>query len=646
MFRRWANLRRDTRRIEARFEEARSLIGEARTVAISARDQFEYERGLGALPRIDSPDETDQQLAVALDTLHTTYQVIDLPLRSAISAWERESAARDSFRSRRLLLKSLFSHDAKAALLQDVALVERCVIATRRILDRDLDDRVLSLIAHRIRTPSKEHVDQALADYAANNAAAVAVLDRLNIVGTTPEGKRRPGVHGGLPEEIADAVERTTLDPGPLKAILRRYQEFGARYIIRQKRVLLGDDMGLGKTVQVLAAMCHLHSGGPRHFLVVAPNSVMVNWEREVRKHTGLSPVVLHGSHRETLAEQWNLAGGVAITTYATLGKIIDLIERVDMVAVDEAHLAKNPSALRTQAVESLTRSCEYVTLMTGTSLENRLDEMKHLVLLAQPDLAESLATVTNGPSGVTDPNEMYGTLAPVYLRRTQDDVLTELPECIVTDEWIDLTPVDRDTYTNGPIDVMTRRLLATVGDGTRTSAKYERLLELTEEHLSEGRKIVIFSYFRQVIDDVCALLGDAPQITGSTNGTQRQRLIDEFSSRPDCPVLVSQVDAGGLGVNLQAAQVVILMEAQFKPSTEWQAIARVHRMGQSRAVLVHRLLARKTIEERLVELIEMKAHLFETYADKSSIRDVSAMAVNPAAGISIEELTAFLETE
>jgi hypothetical protein len=144
MFRRWVNIWRETRRIEARLEEARSLIGEARTAAISARDQFEYERGLGALPQIDSPDETDQQLVVALDTLHTTYQVIDLPLRSAISAWEREAAARDSFRSRRLLLKSLFSRDAKAALLQEVAVVERCVIATRRVLDRDLDDLVLS----------------------------------------------------------------------------------------------------------------------------------------------------------------------------------------------------------------------------------------------------------------------------------------------------------------------------------------------------------------------------------------------------------------------------------------------------------------------------------------------------------------------
>ena len=144
---------------------------------------------------------------------------------------------------------------------------------------------------------------------------------------------------------------------------------------------------------------------------------------------------------------------------------------------------------------------------------------------------------------------------------------------------------------------------------------------------------MVVFSFFRQVIDDVCALVGGAPQITGSTSAVERQRLIDQFTSDASCNVLVSQVDAGGLGINLQAAQVVVLMEAQFKPSTEWQAIARVHRMGQSRTVLVHRLLARGTIEERLVDLIDSKTQLFEAYANDSSVRDMSAMAMDSSSG-------------
>jgi SNF2 family DNA or RNA helicase len=175
----------------------------------------------------------------------------------------------------------------------------------------------------------------------------------------------------------------------------------------------------------------------------------------------------------------------------------------------------------------------------------------------------------------------------------------------------------------------MTKRLLATRGDGTRSSAKYERLLEILEEHRSADRKVVVFSFFRHVIDDVCALAGGAPQITGSTSSAERQRVIDVFSTDPTQQILVLQVDAGGVGINLQSAQVVVLMEAQFKPSTEWQAIARVHRMGQSRTVNVHRLLARNTIEERLVEIVAAKAELFAAFAHESSVRDASAMAVD-----------------
>jgi SNF2 family DNA or RNA helicase len=149
------------------------------------------------------------------------------------------------------------------------------------------------------------------------------------------------------------------------------------------------------------------------------------------------------------------------------------------------------------------------------------------------------------------------------------------------------------------------------------------------EEHAEAGRKVVVFSYFRQTIEDVCAIAGGAPRITGDTSGAQRQQIIDQFSTDPSARVLVSQIEAGGLGINLQAAQVVVLMEAQFKPSIEWQAIARVHRMGQSRSVMVHRLLARDTIEERLVQLIAEKTHIFRQFAHESSVRDASLMAVD-----------------
>jgi SNF2 family DNA or RNA helicase len=191
----------------------------------------------------------------------------------------------------------------------------------------------------------------------------------------------------------------------------------------------------------------------------------------------------------------------------------------------------------------------------------------------------------------------------------------------------------------------MSLRVAINVGDGTRTSAKYQRLQEILNEHAEAGRKVVVFSYFRQTIDDVCVIAGGAPRITGDTSGTQRQQIIDEFSTNSTARVLVSQIEAGGLGINLQAAQVVVLMEAQFKPSIEWQAIARVHRMGQSRSVMVHRLLARDTIEERLVQLIEEKTQIFKNFAHDSSVRDASVMAVDTSGNFE-NDLRRLLEEE
>jgi SNF2 family DNA or RNA helicase len=267
-------------------------------------------------------------------------------------------------------------------------------------------------------------------------------------------------------------------------------------------------------------------------------------------------------------------------------------------------------------------------------------------VHIVQPDIVQQLAPFIFSASGLVNPSDVVRTLAPVYLRRTQADVLTELPERVEIEEWVDLTAKDRDAYVLAPLNVMSKRVAVNVGDGTRTSAKYERLLDLLEEHAEANRKVVVFSYFRQTIEDVSVLTGGSPTITGDTSGPQRQRMIDEFSTNPNACVLVSQIDAGGLGINLQAAQVVVLMEAQFKPSSEWQAIARVHRMGQSRKVMVHRLLARNTIEERLVQIIEEKTQIFNDYAHDSSVRDASAMAVDNRAGVTEADLQQFLNEE
>ena len=184
----------------------------------------------------------------------------------------------------------------------------------------------------------------------------------------------------------------------------------------------------------------------------------------------------------------------------------------------------------------------------------------------------------------------------------------------------------------------MNRRLAATIGAGGLQSAKFDRLRELLDDYKEEGRKIAVFSFFRQVLDDVSTLVGGCAQIHGAISAEERQRVLDRFAAKEGFGVIALQIEAGGVGINLQCAQVVILMEPQFKPSTERQAIARVRRMGQTRKVNAHRLIAQGTIDEALVLLVERKKQVFEDYAQHSAIKDASTMAID-AGSAAMEEL-------
>jgi SNF2 family DNA or RNA helicase len=629
--RRWQVLS-SSKTAQEQLDEAEALVLQSRTKASQAKSRLEKHRGVGALPNAENPESADIELIAALDEYDQVRRTVEVPLEEAIHFWKQSEEARRETRDFGNVARSIFMLSVRSLFFQQLLIAETGLKATTHILNSKLTKTVLKKAASRTSTP-----DESLLKYRRNNASFIASLERLHNQLDPLGGTLIRGLQGGLPAGIAMDVENTRLITGPLTASLRRYQTFGARYLILQERALLGDDMGLGKTVQVLAAMSHLHALGARHFLVVAPNSVIINWCREVEKHTEMSPVLLHGPERDERLAQWRIEGGVAITTYGTLSKLIDDIETVDYFAADEAHMAKNPAAIRSQAVAQAADRSQYVALMTGTALENRLSELQYLVQIVQPGLMPELNKIIDHPSGLIKPEDVVRALAPAYLRRTQADVLTELPERVELEEWVDLTDADKKAYDSAKIDMMSRRLAVNVGDGTRTSAKYERLSEILEEHADAKRKVVVFSYFRQTIDDVCALAGGAPRITGDTSGAQRQHIIDEFSTDPNATVLVSQIEAGGLGINLQAAQVVILMEAQFKPSIEWQAIARVHRMGQSRSVMVHRLLARNTIEERLVQLIAEKTQIFKHFAHDSSVRDASLMAVDTSGNFEMD---------
>lgn len=423
----------------------------------------------------------------------------------------------------------------------------------------------------------------------------------------------------GLPEELAREVQDECYYPYGLNCELRSYQEWGVKYALHQKKVLLGDEMGLGKTVQAIATMVSLKNTGATHFAVVCPASVLTNWCREIRKHSMLRVTKIHGQDRLRALEDWIRVGDVAVTTYETTAHLaLEDDFRFTLLVVDEAHYIKNPEAIRTIAVKRLCEHADRLLFMTGTALENKVDEMISLVGILQPEVAakiEKIASLSTAP-------KFREQIAPVYYRRKRDDVLTELPELTDTKEWCTMS---REEWSRYSLAVMSKnyadmRQVSWHVENIKDSSKAKRMLEIVEEAEKEGRKIIVFSFFLDTIARVREVLGDrcmAP-INGSVPVARRQEILDEFEKAPAGAVLTAQIQSGGTGLNIQSASVVILCEPQFKPSVENQAIARAYRMGQTRNVLVYRLLCENTVDERIMEILEEKQRDFDAFADTS----------------------------
>ncbi|MBT2235297.1 DEAD/DEAH box helicase [Nonomuraea sp. NEAU-A123] len=437
----------------------------------------------------------------------------------------------------------------------------------------------------------------------------------------------RVAAEGFLPDDLAERVRNQELDDTHRRVSLRGYQAFGARFALAQRRVILGDEMGLGKTVQAIAALAHLKARGTSHFVVVCPASVLINWIREIETRSTLRAYRLHGGERDTALAEWLERGGVAVTTFDGLQRLDGAPAEVGMLVVDEAHYVKNPEARRSKAVAAWCGRVERVLFMTGTPMENRVEEFRNLVGHLQP----ALRAQVRGSDAAAGAQAFRRAVAPVYLRRNQEDVLTELPDLVHVDEWEELSAADADAYREavaaGNFMAM-RRAAYAVPD---KSAKLERLRELVDEAAGSGLKIVVFSYFRDVLTAVRDALGPAVHgpLSGDLRPERRQETVDAFSAVPGHAVLLAQIQAGGVGLNLQAASVVIICEPQVKPTMESQAVARAHRMGQVRRVQVHRLLSPGGVDERMLKILHAKTVLFDAYARRSDLAESAPDAID-----------------
>ena len=578
--------------------------------------EFASQAAEGVKIRLDPDDRTGESTALlaAIRTCRRRQADHDA-LREVISAEKTNIEG-----ARRLLERVgcgagwLFLSDEQRALTKEAA------GELQSLLDGEYAQKLWDISAS-LEQEEELSDDELWQDFEDDTAGYYAALESVapDILGGSD------GIYG-LPEDLALTIRDEEIFPDGLLCTLRRYQEWGVKYILHQGRVLLGDEMGLGKTVQAIAAMVSLRNTGATHFVVVCPASVLTNWCREITKHSRLRPTKIHGADREAALASWLRTGGVAVTTYETTAYFqLDDGYRFDMLTVDEAHYIKNPGTHRTANVKRLCGHAERILFMTGTALENRVDEMIALIRILRPELALKLRAM----SFMSAAPHFREAIAPVYYRRRREDVLTELPDLIDAKEWCTLGKEEEKSYEEAVLRknyAAARRVSWNVGD-LSLSCKANRMRELIDEAAEDGRKILVFSFFLETLDSVKALLGETcyGPINGSVPPAKRQQIVDEFNDAPAGSVLVAQVQSGGTGLNIQAASVVILCEPQFKPSVENQAISRAYRMGQAHSVLVYRLLCEKTVDERVIEILDLKQDVFDAFADPSAAADQSS---------------------
>ncbi len=433
---------------------------------------------------------------------------------------------------------------------------------------------------------------------------------------------------------------------GPMRRLLRPYQSEGARWLLGRaldgSAGLLADEMGLGKTVQTLAMFEALE--GPH--LVVCPSSLVWNWAREAATFSPQKSVLaLHGAGR--FAEFDRMAGAdIVVTSYALLRRDAERYTGTEFrtVVLDEAQHIKNPGSQNAKAATALRARARFV--LTGTPLENSVRDLWSLFgfllpgyLGSQRDFAERYEKPLAAGARGEVWTRLVRRVGPWMLRRRKAEVLSELPDKIEQIVEVELTVDQKRAYTGLQIaarqgiealrerggtarmQVLTAllrlrqaccdvRLLG--AESPAPSAKLEALVELLGEAVDGGHRVLVFSQFTSMLDLIAEALTEAGFRHCRLDGSTRDRAaeVDRFESDLSIPVFLISLKAGGTGLNLTSADTVIHFDPWWNPAAEAQATDRVHRIGQKNVVTSIKLIARDTVESRVLAMQRTKREL------------------------------------
>lgn len=414
-------------------------------------------------------------------------------------------------------------------------------------------------------------------------------------------------------------------------AELYPFQIEGVKFLIQRRHALLADDMGLGKTIQAIAAIrILLKAGWIRKVLVVCPASIKTNWLREFKKWAPEITCKLIEGNAQERKVCWALPCHVLITNYRSLINDYEYgycDERsFDLVVLDEAQKIKNPTTKTSRTAKALQRRSSWC--LTGTPIENSEEDIKSIFEFVHPQL------YLFGASR----DVLRRQIAPYFLRRRKQEVLSELPPKIVADRWLTLTPEQQESYTTAEREgivylrdlgehitiqhvfaLITRlKQICNFDPGTKRSCKLDYLREMIQGVGAAGEKAIVFSQF---VDTLSFLEHELSQFSpllyhGGLSTAQKSKVIRQFADDPDRPLLLISLKAGGLGLNLQVASWVFHYDRWWTPAVERQAEDRAHRIGQTRSLMIERLMCQDTIEERIHQIQERKKRIIDSIVE------------------------------
>jgi SNF2 family DNA or RNA helicase len=446
--------------------------------------------------------------------------------------------------------------------------------------------------------------------------------------------------------------------PTYLNTVLRGYQKAGYQWLkmLMKYRLhgILADEMGLGKTIQALSVLAETPSDSVS--LVICPKTLLYNWAAEIEKfHTNIPYQIYEGLKPERIKLLANPNVRLFIISYSLVLNDIAELGKMNFkwIVLDEAQHIKNVTAQRTGAIKKL--KAEYRLALSGTPIENDMTELWSILDFLMPGYLGPLNKFKQEYVSDLPQPEVRAKLnrlaAPFILRRIKKDVLFELPDKQEQVSWCKLNPVQEKLYLQileavkqslFPTDAKPGAPLnyihvlsaltklrqvcnhpALVNPDIKTdaelSAKTEQLLELIEEALESGHKILVFSQFVEMLKIIRPFLEQRninyEYLDGKTK--DRQKHIERFNNEPNVKVFLISLKTGGTGLNLTSADTVILVDPWWNPMIESQAIDRTHRIGQTRKVQVFRLITKGTVEEKIIALQQNKLELFQNVIDE-----------------------------